>query len=63
MLEKNEILLVIFILLIIFYLVISFGARNSKKKTISPEIKSYILSVRILIGMIAVVALILWSFI
>jgi len=46
-----------------FYLVISFGAGNYKKKTSSPEIKSYMLSVRILIGIIAVVALILWSFI
>lgn len=63
MLEKSEILIVIFVLLIIFYLVISFGARSSKKKTSSPEIKSYMLSVRILIGIIAVVGLILWSFI
>jgi len=59
MLEKFELLLVIMGLLMTFYFVISLGAR-SKKKNI--KIKNYMFGVRILIIILAIVALILWSF-
>ena len=61
MLEKAEILVVIFALLLTFYLVISLGA-GRKKSSQSPEIKRYLFGVRILIIIIAIVALILWFF-
>ena len=60
MLEKSEILVVIFAILFLFYLVISWGA--GKKTSQSPEIKRYLFGVRILIIIIAIVALILWFF-
>jgi hypothetical protein len=63
MLEKFEILIVIFVLLGMFYLVISLGARKGNKETISLEIKNYLFNVRILIAVIAVVSFILWLFI
>ena len=59
MLEKFEILLVIMSLLAAFYIVISLGARSKKKNT---KITNYMFGVRILIIIMAVVALILWSF-
>mgnify|MGYP001251793037 FL=1 len=62
MLEKIEILIVIFILLLAFYLVISLGAGKRRKTYQSPEIVNYLFGVRILIMIIAIVALILWSF-
>ena len=62
MLEKIEILIVIFIVLLVFYLVIAWGASNKKKSSQSPEIKRYLFGVRILITIIAIVALILWTF-
>ena len=62
MLEKYEILIVIITLLIIFYLVISFGSGYKRKAFQSLKIKSYIYSVRILITIIGIVALILWFF-
>ena len=61
MLEKAEILVTIFTLLLLFYLVILWGA-GRKKYLQSPEIKRYLLGVRILIIIIAIVALILWTF-
>ena len=62
MLEKNEILVVIFLLLLAFYFVIFLGARNSKRSIQSNEIKRYLFGVRILIFIIGFVALILWLF-
>ena len=62
MLEKNEILVVIFLLLLTFYFVIFLGARNSKRSIQSNEIKRYLYGVRILIFIIGLVALILWLF-
>jgi hypothetical protein len=61
MLEKAEILVVIFVILFLFYLVISWGA-GKKKSTQSPEIKRYLFGVRVLIIIIALVAFILWTF-
>tara|TARA_Y100001970_G_scaffold222807_1_gene274150 strand:+ start:2398 stop:2589 length:192 start_codon:yes stop_codon:yes gene_type:complete len=62
MLGKIEILIVIFVLLLAFYFVISFGARNNQKTTENPKISRYLFGVRILIIIIALVSLILWSF-
>lgn len=62
MLEKVEILIVIFIILLAFYLVIIWGASTKKKSSQSPEIKSYLFGVRVLILFIALVSLILWFF-
>ena len=63
MLEKNEILIVILALLITFYLVIPMGAKQKTKSNQSTKIKNYLFGVRILIMIIAIVSLILWSFI
>ena len=62
MLEKIEILIVIFILLLAFNLVISLGAGKRRKTSQSPEIVNYLFGVRILIIIIGIVALILWFF-
>ena len=62
MLEKIEILIVIFILLLAFYLVISLGAGKRRKASQSPEIVNYLFGVRILIIIIGIVASILWFF-
>ena len=62
MLEKTEILIVIFVLLLAFYLVIQLGAKIGKKSTPSLEISRYLFGVRVLIAIIAIVSLILWSF-
>ena len=62
MLEKTEILIVIIVLLITFYLVITWGAKQKAKSNQSIEIKRYLFGVRILITIIAIVALILWFF-
>ena len=62
MLEKIEILIVIFILLLAFYLVISLGAGKRRKTYQSREIVNYLFGVRILIIIIGIVALILWFF-
>lgn len=62
MFEKVEILFVIFALLITFYLVISIGAGKKRKSSPSREITSYLFGVRVLIIIIAIVALILWFF-
>ena len=60
MLEKVEILLVIFVLLLAFYFVISWGAGKRKNSVASVEITRYLFGVRILIIVIAIVSLILW---
>ena len=62
MLEKIEILIVIFVLLITFYLVILFGAGKKRKSLQSREIINYLFGVRVLIIIIGVVAVILWFF-
>ena len=62
MLGKFEILFVIFLLLLVFYLVISLSAGKNNKSQQSREITSYLYGVRILIVIIAIVALILWFF-
>ena len=61
MLGKVEILIVIIALLLAFYFVISWGAGKRKNSPASKEIKRYLIGVRILIILIAIVSLILWS--
>jgi len=60
MLEKIEILIVIFFLLLAFYLVIWLGAGGDKKSSENQKISKYLFGVRILIFLIAIVSLILW---
>ena len=62
MLGKTGILIVITILLIIFYVVISLGAGSLFKRNKNYKVASYLFGVRILIGLVALVSLILWSF-
>ena len=67
MLGKTGILIVIFVLLLVFYFVISWGAGKKRQSTMtkefpSPEIAGYLLGVRALIILIAIVSLILWLF-
>ena len=62
MLEKAEILVVIFVLLLTFYVVISLGAGKKRKSAQSREITSYLFGVRVLIIIIGLVALVLWFF-
>ena len=62
MLEKTGILFVILSLLLVFYLVIRLGAGKKKDIAKSQEITNYLSGVRILIIILAIVALILWFF-
>jgi len=62
MLGKIQILITIFALLLAFYLVIWIGSGKRKKTTSDPKISGYMLNVKILIIFIALVSLILWSF-
>ena len=67
MLGKTGILIVIFGLLLVFYFVISWGAGKKRQSSMtkefpSPEIAGYLLGVRVLIILIAIVSLILWLF-
>ncbi len=62
MLEKNGILAVIIILLFIFYVVIRLGAGRKKEISKSYQITGYLNGIRILIFILAIVALILWFF-
>ena len=62
MLEKTGILFVILVLLLVFYLVIRLGAGKKKDIAKSPQIINYLSGVRILIIVLAIVALILWFF-
>ena len=62
MLEKNGILAVIIILLLIFYVVIRLGAGRKKEISKSYQITGYLNGIRILIFILAIVALILWFF-
>ena len=63
MFDKHMILVVIFVLLIIFYLVIRLGAGKKKEIEESKQLTTYLVGVRILILMLAIVGLILWFFI
>ena len=60
MLGKVEILIVIIVLLLAFYFVISWGAGKRINSPASAEITRYLIGVRILIIIIAIVSLILW---
>jgi hypothetical protein len=67
MLGKTGILIVIFVLLLVFYFVISWGAGKKRQSSMtkefpSPEIAGYLLGVRLLIFLLAIVSLILWLF-
>jgi hypothetical protein len=62
MLEKTGILFVTLALLFVFYLVIRLSAGKKKDIIKSKEITNYLSGVRILIIILAIVALILWFF-
>ena len=62
MLEKAGILFVILVLLLAFYLVIRLGAGKKRDISKSHQMSNYLSSVRILIIILAIVALILWFF-
>ena len=62
MLEKNGILFVILVLLLVFYLVIRLSAGEKKDISKSHQMSNYLSGVRILIIILAIVALILWFF-
>ena len=62
MLEKNGILFVILILLLAFYLVIRLGAGKKREILKSQKLSNYLSGVRILIIILAIVAIILWFF-
>ena len=62
MLEKTGILFVILVLLLVFYLVIRLGAGKKKDISKSHQMSNYLIGVRILIIILAIVALILWFF-
>lgn len=63
MFDKNMILVIILVLLIIFYLAIRLGAGKKKEIEESKQLTTYLVGVRILILMLAIVGLILWFFI
>ena len=62
MLEKTGILFVTLVLLLLFYLVIRLGAGKKRDILKSKQISNYLSGVRILIIILAMVALILWFF-
>jgi len=62
MLEKTRILFVIIVLLLVFYLVIRLGAGKKRDISKSYQLSNYLSGVRILIIILAIVALILWFF-
>ena len=62
MLGKFGILVAILVMVALFYLVISFGAGLFSKGDKTPEIKKYLKSVNILLGIIAIVGTILVLF-
>ena len=62
MLEKNGILFVILVLLLAFYLVIRLSVGKKKDIIKSRQLSNYLSGVRILIIILAIVALILWFF-
>ncbi len=62
MLEKTGILFVILVLLLVFYLVIRLSAGKKSDISKSHQMSNYLSGVRILIIILAIVALILWFF-
>ena len=62
MLEKPGILFIILVLLLVFYLVIRLGAGKKSDISKSYQMSNYLSGVRILIIILAIVALILWFF-
>ena len=62
MLEKYQILIIIFFILIIFYFVIYWGSGGKKKSLESIKVKNYLFGVKVLIIIIALVSIILWTF-
>ena len=62
MLGKFGILVAILVMVALFYLVISFGAGLFSKGEKKPEIKKYLKSLNILLGIIAIVGTILVLF-
>ena len=62
MLGKFGILVAILVMVALFYLVISFGEGLFSKGEKKPEIKKYLKSVNILLGIIAIVGTILVLF-
>tara|TARA_A100001011_G_scaffold375331_1_gene436758 strand:- start:416 stop:607 length:192 start_codon:yes stop_codon:yes gene_type:complete len=62
MLAKPVILIIILTLLLAFYLVIRLGAGKRKDIEDSKSLKRYLFGVRILIFILAIVAVILWFF-
>ena len=62
MLDKFGILVAILVMVLLFYLVISLGAGSFSKKEKKPEVKKYLKSVNILLGIITVVGIILLLF-
>ena len=62
MLGKFGILVAILVMVALFYLVISFGAGLFSKGEKKPEIKKYLKSVNILLGIIAIVGTLLVLF-
>ena len=62
MLEKTGILFVILVLLLVFYLVIRLSVGKKRDISKSYQLSSYLSGVRILIIILAIVALILWFF-
>ena len=62
MFSKPIILIIILILLLVFYLVIRLGAGKKKDIEDSNKLTRYLFGVRVLIIILAVVALLLWFF-
>tara|TARA_B100000029_G_scaffold506721_1_gene589967 strand:- start:154 stop:348 length:195 start_codon:yes stop_codon:yes gene_type:complete len=62
MLEKELILIVILGLLLLFYFVIRFGAGKKEAISKSKEVSRYLIGVRALISILALVGVILWFF-
>jgi len=62
MLEKELILVVILGLLLLFYFVIRFSAGKKERISKSKEISRYLIGVRVLISILALVGIILWFF-
>ena len=62
MLEKNQILIAILILLLAFYVVIRLGSGKKKEISKSQHMSNYLIGVRVLIIILAIVGIILWLF-
>tara|TARA_B100001123_G_C15323100_1_gene1028593 strand:+ start:99 stop:290 length:192 start_codon:yes stop_codon:yes gene_type:complete len=62
MFEKFETLIILLLLLLVFYIVIFLGAGNKNKPQTSNKIRRYLFGVRVLIILLATIAIILWFF-